>query len=192
MDTAISTSASIDASSLSVDERNYILLLKAAIAQESGRPELASAILSKILDEEDKITDQEVLYEALARKGFALATIRDFRSALEFLQRATTLDPVDEYRDNIDLYMAYCLQALGRLGSAKEKLEELLSREPPNLEADALYRLGAVYLQGGALGPAITAFNSALENLPGKSVTRVDIMNALAEADKKLTSGSIQ
>ncbi len=194
METALNISAQIDVSSVTSDIRDYALLTKATVAQESGRPELALALLSDMLNEGNEIADggREVMYEALARKGFALATLKDFKSALGFLQRAATVDPIGEYRDNIDLYAAYCLQALGKLASAEKHVEELLSRKPPNLEADAYYRLGAIYLQSGALGSAMTAFNCALEHLPGKSVTHVDIINALAEVDKKLASGSIQ
>lgn len=194
MGTATIASDSIDLALVATEIRNYTILTKAAIAQQCGKPEIASALLSEILAGESIIGPQErdVLYEALARKGFALATLRDFGSALEFLEKATAVDPIGEYQDNIDLYTAYCLQALGRLASAKTYVEKLLSRRPPSLEADAHYRLGAIYLQSGALGSAMAAFNCALDHLPGKLVTRVDIINALAEVDKKLTSGSIQ
>jgi tetratricopeptide (TPR) repeat protein len=148
---ADSAVAKIDTASLTAAMRNYVNLTKATIAHQAGRLDEADRLLSASLASVDlyEAEQRDVLYEALARRGFVQADMNQFGIALDLLRRASAISDQGELCDNIGLYQGYCLQALGRLDEAKERLGKVLKNGSGNLDADAYYRLGAVELQYG-------------------------------------------
>jgi tetratricopeptide (TPR) repeat protein len=184
---ADSAASAIDTTKLTAAMKNYVDLTKATVAHEAGRLDEADQHLSAILASESLSDDEQrdVLYEALARRGFVQADKKQFGNALDLLQQATAIFGQGELRDNIGLYRGYCLQALGQLNEARESLKAVLQVGTGSLDADAYYRLGAVEMQDGDLSAAVSDFQLALTSLPRGRITRANILAAIGEAEKQ-------
>jgi tetratricopeptide (TPR) repeat protein len=181
----------VEVASLTGSMQNYVNLTKATTAHMGGRLAEADRLASMILASQEIHNEEQrdVLYEALAQKGFVQADLNQFGVALELLDMASTVVGAEglseNLSENIAIYEAYCLQALGRLDEAEECLRHVLSR-PGNLRADAYYRLGAIELQKEEFAAAKFDFQNALNKLSGGRLRREDVLSALREAESGL------
>jgi tetratricopeptide (TPR) repeat protein len=175
----------IDTASLTIPMRNYVNLTKATVAHEGGQSERAAALLAESLATGEIYSDEqrEVLYEALARMGFIQADMNQFDAALGLLSRASAMFDRGDLQENIGLYRAYCLQALGRLQEAEECLQSVLRDGSGEFNANVYYRLGAIHLQQGHFVSSIADFQNALTHRPRGRIRRSDILAALSEAE---------
>jgi tetratricopeptide (TPR) repeat protein len=184
-DLALAESAAfaIDTEPLSGGMRNYVYLTQGSIASVTGQPERAELLFSAILASKEVHEEhqRDVLYEAFGRLGSLYADKNRFTAALDLLQKASILMPDGDSRDNFDLYLAYCLQALGRLDEAKECLKDVLENGSGEMKADTYYRLGAVQLQAGEYDLAMDSLHRALDSQPDRETLRSDILSALQE-----------
>jgi len=184
LSTAEDAVSGIDIEPLTSAMRNYVYLTRGAVAQKSGQLDLAVSLFSTIIDSKEAYepAHRDVLYEGFARLAFLYAQKNQFAAAFDLLERATIISPEGDLRDDIDIYRGYCLQALGRLQAAEQRLKHVLDTGSRELKADAYYRLGAVLLQAGNHKAAIDNFQRALSSLPYGRIARSEILAALIEA----------
>ena len=181
----------IDCASLTGAMQNYVNILKATAAHRGGRLAEADMLLSLILSSKEVNSEEQrdVLYEALAQKGFVQADLNHFSVALDLLEMASALASAGDLSENIYISQGYCLQGMGRLDEAEGCLIRALKVGPGKLKADAYYRLGAVELQRENFAEAKSNFQSALSSLPGEGVRREDVLSALREAEASSRAG---
>jgi tetratricopeptide (TPR) repeat protein len=179
--------SAIDMQPLSPEMRNYVSLVRADISSSTGQSERAESLYSAIIASKEARTEQQpdALYEAFARLGFLYAHKNRFAAALDLLQKASILMPNGDLRDDIGIWLGYCLQALNRLDKAKECLRDVLDHGSGEMIVDAYYRLGAVQLQTGDYDDAIDSFQRALSSLPHGRTKQADILAALSEAEEE-------
>lgn len=173
----------IDMEPLSPELRDYANLVRADILSATGQSTRAESLFLSILRREDAFTERrrDVLCKALAKLGFLYVTWNRYAAAVPLLEKASLLGADGFLRDDIDIDLAYCLQALGRLDEAKAFLKSILDREPQGIIVDAYYWLGAVQLQAEEYEAAIDSLQHALNHLPHGKVAESDILAALRE-----------
>lgn len=182
-DMAETAAFAIDMEHVSAETRDYANLVSADILSATGQSKRAESLLLSILRREDVFTEQrrDVLCKAFAELGFLYVTSKRYAAALPLLEKASLLGADGFLRDDIDIDVACCLQALGRLDEAKKHLKSMLDREPQGIIVDAYYRLGAVQLQAEEYEAAIDSLQRALNHLPHGKVAESDILAALRE-----------
>lgn len=189
---ARSAISQISRSSLNTTERLYFDLVEATVLQQEGNAAGADAILVTILStkESSQPEHSEVRYEALARRGFIAADSGKFEIALRFLRESHDVLAHGDIDENILLYEAFCLQALGHLDAAELLLSSGIKIDSGNLVADMFYRLGAVYLQKRSYKASMDAFKKAELAMPHGSIRLRDIFLALSEVCRE--SGELE
>jgi tetratricopeptide (TPR) repeat protein len=110
---------------------------------------------------------------------------------LPLLEKASLLSPDGFLRDDIDIDLSYCLQAVGRLDEAKGYIKSISDREPEKIIVDAYYRLGSVQFQAEEYEAAIDSLQRALSHLPHGKIAESDILTALREAKEQQSMNPI-
>lgn len=178
---------SIDITPLSPEMRNRVNLVRAIVVRHLGQPEQAESLFLGILTSEEARAEKksEIIYEAAARLGIAYSHQNRFRAALDLLQKAEFMIPDGDFRDDIGICLAYCLQGLGRFEEAEHAVRRVLEYGSEEARADAYYRLGAIQLQAGFCEAAIDSFEHALSSSPHCGIAESDIVAALEEAKEE-------
>lgn len=177
----------IDIEPLSPEMRDYVNLVRADVLSLTGESKRAELLFLTILVSKEPFAEEkrDVLYQASAKLGILYVTWNRYSEALSLLEKASLLMPEGDLRGYIDIDLAVCLQALGRVEEAKERLKGMIDRRPEEMMVDVYYRLGAVQLQAGEYEPAIDSFQHALNNLPHGKTLESDILTALREAKEQ-------
>lgn len=190
---AESAAFAIDMEPLSPETRDYANLVRADILSATDESKRAEALFLSILSREDAFTERrrDVLCRALAKLGFLYATWNRYAAALPLLEKASLLGADGFLRDDLDIDLAYCLQALGRLDEAKEYLKSIIDREPQGIIVDAYYWLGAVQLQAEDYQAAIDSLQRALSHHPHGKVAESDVLTLLRDAKEQQSMNPI-
>ena len=98
--------------------------------------------------------DGEVLSEAHARRGFALAELGRISEAMQAFEQAEGLAIAKDVRFSIALYRSYCLDKIGDPLGALKVLDDLDASQSVNTSREVQYAKGRLYLKLQRVGPA--------------------------------------
>lgn len=137
--------------------------IQASIYMETGRAGQALPLLDQMLKAYgDLLATDDFRYlseDVRLLRAYALADLAHFKEAVPLLREAMTYDLGLDDRQRVRLYLGHCYFHLGRKREAEQELLQAAT-EPaaPDVIAEACYRLGMLYYQGGEFSKAKDSF----------------------------------